>query len=41
LQSLVARVLTRDISYCTQVPDFKLRLEILRGDGIGLGEVDE
>jgi len=41
IQSPVIRACTRDITNCTQVPDFKLRVEFLRRDGTGLSEMIE
>jgi hypothetical protein len=34
-------VFARDITNCTQVPNFKLRLEILRRNGIDLSKMIE
>jgi hypothetical protein len=41
IQSPVAWAFARDITNCTQVPDFKLRLEILRRNGTGLSKMIE
>jgi hypothetical protein len=41
IQSPVSRAFTRDIANYTQVPDFKLRVEVLRRDGTGLSEMIE
>jgi hypothetical protein len=41
IQSPVIRAFIRDITNCTQVPDFKLRVEVLRRDGTGLSEMIE
>jgi hypothetical protein len=41
IQSPISRAFTRDISSCTQVPDFKLRVEVLKKDGTSLSEMIE
>jgi len=41
IQSPITQAFNRDISSCTQVPDFKLRAEVLKKDGTSLSEMIE
>jgi hypothetical protein len=41
IQGPITRAFTRDITNHTQVPDFKLRLEVLRRDNAGFSEMIE
>jgi hypothetical protein len=41
IQGPITRALTRDITNRTQVPDFKLRLEVFKRDGACFSEMIE